>query len=556
MPTCSAINCTNRTATRGVSFHRLPSARREEWLHHIKRENTDDLKELRICSAHFDAGCFKRDLKAELMGTKPKTELEDDAVPTVFSFTPQVKKRKSSEARKAISEKKQYVDNALQATSPTINDPNERCDDVCGDVLDMCAAPAADTLSIGTVSEIATQTDMSFAPQSVVVFCCADDAERDGDGDGVTESGDELDYLDKDFIQSSQESQCSQSTTASQDSSEAGDDLITGVKLIVFWSCILPLLSICKICRCDAVIQKVTYFGFAVTVTLFCTAGHETIWASAPKINDIFATNLLLPASILFNGLTYTQFSDVSDAIGLKCLSERQFYRVQKSFLFPAIHKIYKTFRGIIIDTICNRSVCMSGDARCDSPGYSAKYSTYSLMDTLTNLIVHFHVTHVGQAGNSAKMEKWGLISVLGKVEDLGVEVESLVTDRHQGVTKWLREEKNEISHQFDIWHFSKNIKKKLLKAAKKKDCEIINDWIKAIINHFWWCCKTCDGSVDVLRERWMSLMFHVSNKHRWVGYKHFKRCAHKKLTKKEIKKEMDKRRQACVHRIRKDSEK
>ena len=79
-------------------------------------------------------------------------------------------------------------------------------------------------------------------------------------------------------------------------------------------------------------------------------------------------------------------------------------------------------------------------------------------MDTPTNLVVHFFVTHVGQAGNSARMEKSGLISVLEKVESMGVKVKSLVTDRHQGVSKYLRKEKTNIVHQFDIWHFSKNI--------------------------------------------------------------------------------------------------
>ena len=560
MPSCSAIDCTNRTGS-GVSFHRLPKIRREEWLHHIKRENTEDLQDLRICSAHFEVECFKRDLRSELMGTKPKQELNDDAVPTLFTFTSQVKKRKSSEARKKVSEKKQIVEMALCSTSQTDNNDvaDNDAGDVCTAVSDTRAAVVeADESPIPTrtTSEVATQTDISFTPESDVVFSCADEGKnsdsrspRRNDTRGrfnddreeemieeMSESADEM--SDEDFIpssqisqnsQSSQDSQSSQHTTDPQEPNEPDHDLVTGVKLVVFWSCILPLLTMCKVCRCDAMIQKVSYVGFAVTVTLFCTSGHETTWASAPKINDMFVTNLLLPAAILFNGLTYTQFSEVSDAIGLKCLGESQFYRVQKSYLFPAIHKIYKTLRGIIIDTVCqnNPNLSLSGDARCDSPGYNAKYSTYSLMDTATNHIVHFFVTHVSRAGNSARMEKSGLISVLGKVEALGVKVKSLVTDRHQGVTKYLCEEKSEIEHQYDIWHFSKNVKKKLVQAAKKKDCAIINDWIKAIINHFWWCCKSCDGSVDVLRERWMSLMFHISNKHRWVGYKHFKHCIH-----------------------------
>ena len=79
-------------------------------------------------------------------------------------------------------------------------------------------------------------------------------------------------------------------------------------------------------------------------------------------------------------------------------------------------------------------------------------------MDTATNQVIHFHVTHVRQAGNLAKMEKTGLIKLLEKVETLGVKARSITTDRHQGVTKYLREERQDIIYQYDIWHFTKNI--------------------------------------------------------------------------------------------------
>ena len=67
-------------------------------LQNIKRNNADDLKDLLICSAHLEAGCFKRDLKAQLIGMKPRVELKDDAVPTLFTFNNNDEKQKLSEA--------------------------------------------------------------------------------------------------------------------------------------------------------------------------------------------------------------------------------------------------------------------------------------------------------------------------------------------------------------------------------------------------------------------------------------------------------------------------
>ena len=37
----------------------------------------------------------------------------------------------------------------------------------------------------------------------------------------------------------------------------------------------------------------------------------------------------------------------------------------------------------------------LGGDARCDSPGHSAKYSTYTMMDLETNKVISLHLTHV-----------------------------------------------------------------------------------------------------------------------------------------------------------------
>ena len=117
MPSCGAPGCTNRSKNDpSLSFHRLPSEKqrnklRLDWLRSIKREIVSNY--MYICSEHFKKSCFKRDLKAELLGGKPSNNLQDDAVPTevptIFNHKPLLKKRRSSLDRDSRNSKKTIV---------------------------------------------------------------------------------------------------------------------------------------------------------------------------------------------------------------------------------------------------------------------------------------------------------------------------------------------------------------------------------------------------------------------------------------------------------------
>ena len=89
MTNCGAPGCTNRSANnKNISFHRLSSKKEEikkKWLHNLNRKFIPET--LSVCSEHFEPSCFKRDLQAELMGTKPRNILKDDAVPTIFKHS-------------------------------------------------------------------------------------------------------------------------------------------------------------------------------------------------------------------------------------------------------------------------------------------------------------------------------------------------------------------------------------------------------------------------------------------------------------------------------------
>ena len=79
----------------------------------------------------------------------------------------------------------------------------------------------------------------------------------------------------------------------------------------------------------------------------------------------------------------------------------------RKESLFLAIHEEWeaKSRRQIVILTV-RVVVNLDSDGRCDSPGHSAKYSTYNLMDEETGKVVAFQVVQVAEVTSSNATEK------------------------------------------------------------------------------------------------------------------------------------------------------
>ena len=99
------------------------------------------------------------------------------------------------------------------------------------------------------------------------------------------------------------------------------------------------------------------------------------------------------------------------------------------------------------------------GDGRCDSPGYNPEYSIYNVMDKQTGMIMDMHVSHVGVAGSPARIELDGLKNVLQRLYDNVINISFLTTGRHKRVRSFLRKNRKDIRHQFDLWRFVKTLK-------------------------------------------------------------------------------------------------
>ena len=64
-------------------------------------------------------------------------------------------------------------------------------------------------------------------------------------------------------------------------------------------------------------------------------------------------------------------------------------------------------------------------------------------------------------------MEKEGLRHCLEKLLVQGVDITSIATDRHTGVVSLMKKDYSLIDHQYDVWHMSKSVTKKLTKKPK-----------------------------------------------------------------------------------------
>ena len=91
-----------------------------------------------------------------------------------------------------------------------------------------------------------------------------------------------------------------------------------------------------------------------------------------------------------------------------------------------------------ILISLKNINVVIAGDGRCDFPGKSAKFCTYSMIEKDKNLILHFEVVDKREVGlKSPNMEREGLIRALNFLKQ-HITIEELITDASTSVHKTL----------------------------------------------------------------------------------------------------------------------
>ena len=104
----------------------------------------------------------------------------------------------------------------------------------------------------------------------------------------------------------------------------------------------------------------------------------------------------------------------------------------------------------------------LRGDGRADSPGHSAKYGSYCMVDIKTNMVLDIHLVQSNEVKSSNHVELESLKRYVEFLVSKTNKVSGLVTDQHVQVAKLMHEEYPEIYHRYDVWRVGKGISKML----------------------------------------------------------------------------------------------
>ena len=167
---------------------------------------------------------------------------------------------------------------------------------------------------------------------------------------------------------------------------------------LVFESALMLLFSTCVACGSAFVSIKRHIMGSFLSVKQVCSQCNNSFtWESQPFISNIPAGNLLTSAAILYTGSLPAKALRIFRTLNCATISKLTYFRHQKNYLYPAIHDVWEKNQMLLLNNFIKKQkgLILGGDGRSDSPGHSAKYGSYSMLELSINKIIDIKLVQV-----------------------------------------------------------------------------------------------------------------------------------------------------------------
>ncbi|XP_077102143.1 uncharacterized protein LOC143753562 isoform X3 [Siphateles boraxobius] len=517
MVLCVVKGCDSKSRgyTTGVMFHRIPVNNKElnnQWLAALNidlKTPVESIKKWRVCSEHFGPDDYKENKDSTVR------RLKDTAIPTIFRVQTAGPSVSSSPMADSTSEQSsQTRDVACQTDAKPLTKS-------VGTQLSMKTSHVRYRRSGVQTTDTFSDID-SLSPAAGLK--CRDSTPIKGSSKrprvDLEEEEDEETLMDTSSVEAPEEQDYTFNPTDTDTtltetadmSAQASCPIHTIRKYIVYENCIMELFEVCPVCKrsCSVRSQRIATF---IRVEQLCkNCQYSRKWNSQPVLGSTPAGNLHISAAVYLCGASFYKFEKICSTMNLQLFKYDTFRRHSRLYVEPAIVHKWTHWQNETLDRLSVRErVIVGGDMRADSPGHSAKFGSYTLMDLQTNTVVDIQLVQSNEVGGSYHMEKVGLQRSLALLEARGVTLECIVTDRHPQIQKFLSE--RNINQFYDVWHIEKGIARHLENISKMKDCEKLRKWQRSIKNHIYWTASSSTTGPERV-AKWKSILNHVRNVH------------------------------------------
>ena len=181
--------------------------------------------------------------------------------------------------------------------------------------------------------------------------------------------------------------------------------------------------------------------GGVLIVSWKCTRGYNGIWESSAvhgvkRGRKVYAATVLLAASVVVSGNNFDKLSMFMEFLNVNFLSESTFSRIQMTCVTPVVKKLWEAMKAKVWEVLKGEELTLAGDGKNDSPGHSAKYCVYTLMEHYLHLIVDIDKRETG--ASSATMEKLALKRLIERAM-MDLKMVDLVTDASSMIIALIR---------------------------------------------------------------------------------------------------------------------
>ncbi|KAH7958350.1 hypothetical protein HPB49_000987 [Dermacentor silvarum] len=116
-----------------------------------------------------------------------------------------------------------------------------------------------------------------------------------------------------------------------------GDVELPGYYLI-FHTCLMVLLKLCRTCLSTACTVKVRRSGTRIIAKVECPDMHTYTWSSQPLVSYKPKGNIDLGTALLFSGSSVASSLRMMRLMGVKVINEQCFFNYQKAYLLLAVN--------------------------------------------------------------------------------------------------------------------------------------------------------------------------------------------------------------------------